>query len=613
MRVKKREIELLAPAKNIEVGKIAILSGADAVYIGADRFGAREAAGNSVEDIKELANFAHFYGCKVFVTLNTILFEYEVEKARQLAWDIWEAGADALIIQDMSFLELDMPPIPLHASTQMDNRTPDKVKFLADCGMDRVVLARELTHEQIKEIHDVTDVELEAFIHGSLCVCFSGQCYLSHHIGGRSANRGACAQPCRMKWDLESADGQKIIKDRHLLSLKDMNRVDSLEDMVLNGVSSLKIEGRLKDADYVRNIVGFYRKKLDEIIEKHSHLKRVGEGIVSDPVANDPEKSFNRGFTDFFLNAKREKMANFQSPKSMGKYIGKVTKKRANEFIVDTNVELNNGDGLCFLTKTGEMKGVRINKVEGNKISLPPRSCLYAGAEVYRNFDQKYQNDLKAHPPTRKIKVCVNIIEEDGAVFIEVKDQQGVAVKYELPGPFEGAKNEEMALANIKKQVSKMGDYPLHCTRFKYLADNVYFFRMGDLNQCRREALDQYMQMRHQHYVRKEVVIEKNKMPWPGGELDFHANISNSFSMAFWKRHGAEVVSMAFEMQTLDGNEILMTSKYCLKYQMGCCPKQDCPGDLPNEPLYMTNDSGRYRLVFDCKNCQMKMISEPLD
>ncbi|MFA8450387.1 MAG: U32 family peptidase [Bacteroidales bacterium] len=607
----KREIELLAPAKNLEVGKIAILSGADAVYIGAQKYGAREAAGNSVDDIKELVDFAHLYSCKVFVTMNTILYESELQFANKLAWELYEIGVDALIIQDMAYLEMDMPPIPLHASTQMDNRDVEKVEFLEHCGLNRVVLARELSLDKIKAIRDKSQIELEAFVHGSLCVCFSGQCYLSYYIGGRSANRGACAQPCRMLWDLEDADGNKIIEQNHLLSLKDMNRLESLEEIVLSGVNSLKIEGRLKDADYVRNIVGLYRKQLDKIIAKHSELCAVGEGEAFDPVENDPEKSFNRGFTEFFLNAKREKIANFQSPKSLGKYIGKVVQKKANLFAIDTEVELANGDGLCFYSKTGELKGVRVNKVEDKWIQFPPRSCLFVGAEVYRNYDQKYQNDLKANPPTRKLKVCIQFIENNqNELAIQVKDAAGIVAIKNIEGPFELAKNSEMALANIKKQLGKVGDLPLKCSQVRYSPDKVYFFRMGDLNAWRREALELYLEKKLVSYKRKDIAITKNGTIWPGSKLDYHANISNSYSLAFWKRHKAEIDSMAFEMQHKEGDETLVNSKYCLKYQIGCCPQNKSSEKTYKEPLYLSNEHGRFKVMFDCKKCEMMLIAE---
>ena len=400
-----KRIELLSPAKNLEVGIAAINHGADAVYIGGPGFGAREKVGNSIEDIEKLCKHAAVFDAKVYVTLNTLLFDNELEQARKIAWDCYNAGVDALIVQDMALLMMDMPPIALHASTQCNNTTAEKVKFLEDVGFKQVVLARELSINEIKEIRSKTTVPLEFFVHGALCVSYSGQCYLSHVIGHRSANRGACAQPCRLKWDLEDENGNVLVANRHLLSLRDMNNSKNLEELIDAGITSFKIEGRLKDVDYVKNTTAFYRQALDKIIEKRDDLERASRGISTPSFVPNLEKSFSRGFTDYFAHG-RQKIDSPYTPKSMGEYIGTIQKMEGKRLTVNLlkGIELHNGDGLCFLDENKELQGFNVNGVDGN-IILASNALSSFRTSLYRNFDIVWQRSLDTSDCNVKIAI----------------------------------------------------------------------------------------------------------------------------------------------------------------------------------------------------------------
>ena len=409
------KIELLSPAKNLEVGLAAINHGADAIYIGGPAFGAREKAGNSIADIENLCRRAALFDAKVYVTLNTLLYDHEKEPARQLAWDCWNAGVDALIVQDMSLLELDLPPIPLHASTQCDNLTVERVQELEKLGFEQVVLGRELSLEQIHEIRRQTTVPLEFFVHGALCVSHSGQCYLSQYIGNRSANRGACAQPCRLPWDLLDADGNVLIKGKHLLCLKDLNNSAHLEELMDAGVTSFKIEGRLKDADYVKNVTAFYRQKLDTIFERRPEYVQASQGHCTYDFEVNPEKSFNRGFTNYFIYGRQPGIDSPNTPKSMGEYLGEVKWCNSVQMEIATDKALHNGDGLCFLNGDDELIGIRADVVHGNKVSCNRPHGAQRGYKIYRNYDIEWQRQVDASTGNRKIDIGLVLAEtEDG-------------------------------------------------------------------------------------------------------------------------------------------------------------------------------------------------------
>ena len=485
-----KKIELLSPAKNLEVGIAAINHGADAVYIGGPSFGAREKVGNSIEDIEKLCNHAAIYDAKVYVTLNTLLFDNELEQARKIAWDCYNAGVDALIVQDMALLMMDMPPIALHASTQCNNTTAEKVKFLEDVGFQQVVLARELSINEIKEIRSKTTVPLEFFIHGALCVSYSGQCYLSHVIGRRSANRGACAQPCRLKWNLEDENGNVLIANRHLLSLRDMNNSKNLEELIDAGITSFKIEGRLKDADYVKNTTAYYRRALDEIIERRSDLERASRGVSMPSFEPNLEKSFSRGFTDYFLHGRQKNIDAPFTPKSMGEYVGEIKKIDGKRLTVKLKegITLHNGDGLCFLDENNELQGFNVNGVEGNVIlassvisteakrngeisakqllrndQMPVISRQARNDKLYRNFDIVWQKSVDASSGNRKLPIKLELSEtSDGFRLTSINENVSISLQCQK----DIAKNPEKALETIRTKLSQWGDT-------KFVVENI--------------------------------------------------------------------------------------------------------------------------------------------
>ena len=468
-----KKIELLSPAKNLEVGIAAINHGADAVYIGGPSFGAREKVGNSIEDIEALCKHAALYDAKVYVTMNTLLFDNELDQARKLAYDCWNAGVDALIVQDMALLNMDdMPPIALHASTQCHNIEADKVKFLEDVGFSQVVLARELSIDEIKDIRSKTSVPLEYFVHGALCVSYSGQCYLSHVIGGRSANRGACAQPCRLAWNLENKDGKRLISNRHLLSLRDLNNSKNIEELIDAGISSFKIEGRLKDIDYVKNVTAYYRNKIDEVITKRDDLCRSSRGESDPTFYPAPEKSFSRGFTDYFIHGRQKYIDAPYSPKSMGEYLGTIEKVKNKSITIRTGKELHNGDGLCFLDRENNLLGFNVNAVAENKtrslsqtitsntdISMATRFKI-EGSKIFRNHDNVWEKELEKSNGNRKIKISLRFTDtEDGfALSAKLYNEDSEYVTTNISIEKEIAINAEKALDNIKSKLSQWGD-----------------------------------------------------------------------------------------------------------------------------------------------------------
>ncbi len=455
-----RTIELLAPARNLECGIEAIKHGADAVYIGAGRFGARQAAGNSVEDIAQLAGFAHFYGAKVYVTVNTILKDSELADAEKLIWQLYEAGADALLIQDMAVLRMKLPPIALHASTQCDVRSADKVRFLAGCGFTRVVLARELSIDEIRSIHEACpDVELECFVHGALCVSYSGQCYASQYCFGRSANRGECAQFCRLKFDLTDSDDNVIIKGKHLLSLRDMNRMDSLEELMDAGVCSFKIEGRLKDVQYVKNVSAAYSQAIDKVLVRRNEYVRASSGHSVAHFTPNVSRSFNRGFTSYFLHGRTDDIYSFGTPKSIGEKMGPVKEVGPGWLKVSGFKAFHNGDGLCFFNRQGELEGYRVNRVEGNRVFLFLESTdmpsITAGTELYRNYDIEFEKVLSKESATRKIGVDILFREIPSGYEVVMTDEDGYKARAVTEWKKEDARTPQED--NIRTQLSKLG------------------------------------------------------------------------------------------------------------------------------------------------------------
>ena len=625
-----KKIELLSPAKNLEVGIAAINHGADAVYIGGPGFGAREKVSNSIEDIEKLCNHAAIYDAKVYVTLNTLLFDNELEQARKIAWDCYNAGVDALIVQDMALLMMDMPPIALHASTQCNNTTAEKVKFLEDVGLKQVVLARELSINEIKDIRSKTTVPLEFFVHGALCVSYSGQCYLSHVIGRRSANRGACAQPCRLAWNLEDENGNVLIANRHLLSLRDMNNSHNLEELIDAGISSFKIEGRLKDADYVKNTTAYYRRAIDEIIERRSDLERASRGDSSPSFVPNLEKSFSRGFTDYFIHGRQKNIDSPFTPKSMGEHIGEIKKIDGKRLTVKLKegITLHNGDGLCFLDENNELQGFNVNGVEGNVIlaSTVISSGVKRSREIslYRNFDIVWQKSVENSTGNRKIAINLEFSEtSDGFRLTSVNENVSVPLQCQK----DIAKNPEKALETIRTKLSQWGDTKFVVENIDIQLDTIYFIPASVLGEMKRQLvseLEKSLVERHRlngrHFDRPQgaekshsiagdfsTTLRSARNDGVGDHLSFLANVTNSLSRQFYENHGVTHIDDGLEKTMQDGEIVVMTTKHCIRYANGMCAKET---GKPATPLYISNERGRFRLDFDCKNCQMKVVFE---
>ena len=620
-----RKIELLAPARDAEIGKEAINHGADAVYIGAPRFSARAAAGNDIGNIEELARYGHIYGAKTFVAFNTIVRDDELADAERMAWQLYEAGADALIIQDLGLLKLNLPPIELHASTQTDNRTIDKVRLMKQLGMTRVVVARELTVEQIAAIHEaVPDVELECFVHGALCVCVSGQCYLSAAMTGRSANRGECAQPCRLPMDLEDANGLKVVRQKHLLSLKDMNRSALIEDLVKAGVTSLKIEGRLKDKDYVKNVTAYYRQAIDRMMELHSDWQHVSEGRVYYTFEPQVEKSFNRGFTDY--QAPREQYWNFDTPKAVGEKIGRVEKVMRDRMQISTLQELHNGDGLMV-----GIIGLRANRVEGKTVFPAKPEVLKdikPGMEIWRNLDYKFQQMLEQ--PTAKRKISIEMALHLNGCYARLVISDGASVVEVNRGPFDKA--EKPQRDNYEKQLVKLGNTPFEvidggrrmmlCTAIDQ-AD--LFIPSSVLADMRREAVAALLNKRieidvqRRHSYVKPDYEELSRHIDARGIIpeDFRANAMNHMTEEILHNMRLQNIDKAFEIEHNTQYPVMVT-RHCLKYALGQCPRygkktkeiDNSDTDKWAEPMLLKIGGQKFILKFGCKNdCMSEIFS----
>ena len=592
-----RTLELLAPAKNLACGIAAIDHGADAVYIGAQRFGARAAAGNSTDDIRQLCAYAHQYGAKVYVTVNTIIYDDELAATRQLIGELKDAGVDAILVQDMA-LVADCP-LPLHASTQTDNRTSAKVRWLAAQGFSRVVLARELSIEEIAAIHrDVPDVELEVFVHGALCVSYSGLCYASQHCFGRSANRGECAQFCRMKFNLVDADGRTIEHDRYLLSLKDMNQSDNLEQLVEAGATSFKIEGRLKDAAYVKNVTAAYSERLNQIVDRHPDLyRRASRGRCTYTFKPDLNKTFNRGYTTYFANGRQPDIASFDTPKAIGEYVGTVKELRGRSFNVAGTAAFANGDGLCFVNDERELEGFRVNRVEGNRLfplKMPQR--LKAGVRLYRNNDQEMERLLSKPSAERKIRVTMALrptptgfeLRMDGAVATIDAEHQTA---------------EKPQRENIMRQLTKLGGTPYVCSDVELPDDFNYFIPSSLLAELRRRVIGEVLHTPHAALHTPHAALHT---PHAALHEEPHCNVANCEARAFYERQGIEAAD-ALELREPQ-HALLMQCRHCLRYSLGYCVKRGGRRPQWKEPLCLElGDGRRFRLEFDCQHCQMNV------
>lgn len=608
-----KSIELLSPAKNLECGIEAIKHGADAVYIGAGRFGARQAAGNPVEDITELTRFAHFYGAKVYVTVNTILKDSELADAEKLIWQLYEAGADALLVQDMAVLRMKLPPIALHASTQCDVRSVEKVRFLADCGFTRVVLARELSLDEIRAIHEACpDVELECFVHGALCVSYSGQCYASQYCFGRSANRGECAQFCRLKFDLVDSDNQVIAKGKHLLSLRDMNRMDSLEELMDAGVSSFKIEGRLKETSYVKNVTAAYSDAVNRILERREEYRRASSGRSEHMFRPDVYKSFNRGFTDYFLHGRSADIWSPDTPKSIGELMGQVRITGRGFITITGNKSFHNGDGLCYIGHDGELKGFRVNRVENGRIFLYLESgdmpSIAAGTDIYRNFDQEFEKTLAKESAVRKISVDIKFEETAGGYRVSMTDEDGNVAAVESEWKKEDARTPQET--NIRTQLGKLGNTGFDARSIEVKLEGERFIPSSQLSDMRREVTAALEKQRMDSYIRPAQGKVSQAKDYPVRQLTYLGNVMNVQARTFYQDHGVTSIDDAFEKAVPD-SAVIMFCRHCIKNSMGLCPKNRKEEVKVHEPLYLvSNDGRRFKLRYDCAHCQMEVLAE---
>lgn len=636
-KISPRPIELLAPAKNLEQGIIAIDHGADAVYIGASEFGARQAAGNSIEDITKLAKYAHQFGARVYVTVNTIIYEHELATVKQLLRQIVKAHVDAILVQDMAVVEMfkeivkepemhDERMPELHASTQTDNRSANKVAWLSNIGFSRVVLARELSIDEIRTIHKtVPNTELEVFVHGALCVSYSGACYASHHCFGRSANRGECAQFCRLAFDLKDSRGDIIRRASHLLSLKDMNQLDRLEDIIEAGASSLKIEGRLKDAAYVKNVVAAYSQRLNQIIkESPKKYCRSSYGKVEYTFTPNLSKTFNRGFTHYFLDGRRDDISSFDTPKAMGEYVGYVKEIRRGSFNVAGTAMFANGDGLCFFTPDYKLHGFRVNRVENNRLfPLAMPNELKAGMALYRNNDMVFERAMESKTAERKLDIDLTIGVDCGKTVLDAVDEAGRKAYTTLEEPLQEAQKPQSD--NIIRQLEKLGNtqFRPHNTKLK---DGIagLFIPSSKLATMRREVLA----MIEEQPICMDQTTDKLKKTYTNNTTPLEAekinasNVANHRAEAFYEEHFVKHATAAFELTdsarpatkiygTPNAHTPLMTCRYCLRYAMGFCVKRVGKQPTWKEPLMLESSDGRQvRLVFNCAKCQMEIYSE---
>ncbi len=604
--IKQRKIELLAPAKNLECGIEAINHGADAVYIGAPKFGARAAAVNSLEDIAALVAHAHLYNARIYVTINTILKEEELRETEEMIHELYRIGVDALIVQDMGITALNLPPIPLHASTQMDNRTPEKVRFLADAGFRQVVLARELSLREIRDIHTACpEVLLEIFVHGALCVSYSGQCYVSQACFGRSANRGACAQFCRMPFNLVDADGKIIAQEKHLLSLKDLNQINELEQLLDAGASSFKIEGRLKEVSYVKNVTAAYRQKLDSILSRRPEYVRASSGTTRFDFTPQLDKSFSRGFTSYFLHGRGGEVASFNTPKSLGEEMGTMKEARGNYLTVAGLKSFNNGDGVCYIDEQGKLQGFRINRVDGNKLYPQEMPRIKPRTVLYRNFDQEFERSLARKSAERKIGVSMTLGETENGFSLVLTDEDANSVTLALPREKEPARTPQAD--NLRTQLSKLGNTPFEATQIEIDWTDNWFLPASVLADLRRQAVDELLAVRQANYPREVAVFQPTTHAFPQTTLTYLGNVMNPQAASFYAAHGVQSIAPAFEKEPVE-DAVLMFCKHCLRHSMGWCPIHQRQRSPYKEPYYLESTDGkRYRLTFDCKNCQMKV------
>jgi putative protease len=617
MQKTRRHLELLAPAKNAAFGIEAINHGADAVYIGGPAFGARAKAPNTVADIARLVKHAHRYHAEVFVALNTIFHDNELVGARELVQQLYEAEVDALIVQDMGLLEMDLPPIQLHASTQTDIRTVEKAVFLDQVGFSQLVLARELDLPTIQKISAATTCNLEYFIHGALCVAFSGQCFISHAHTGRSANRGECSQECRLPFTLEDQKGRIIGKDKHFLSMKDNDQSANLRALIDAGVSSFKIEGRYKDLPYVKNATAHYRQLLDEILHDAPELAKSSHGHCVYSFSPQPEKTFNRSATDYFANGRQADIGAFDTPKFSGEALGKVSKVGHDYIEIDTEVQLHNGDGICFFDVHKELVGLRVNTVVGNK--LYPNEMphdIRRGMAAYRNRDHAFMRLLEKDSAQRKIALMMEFAETDSGFALTVTDEAGFTATAHCSVEKQIADNIEKSQASLHENLAKLGSTDFLAEAIALKTTQPWFVPASIVNGLRRDAIDLLQDARDRGYERPALRAKTQPLAiYPEDTLSYLANVYNKKARQFYEKHGVKMIAAAYEANKELDEVPLMITKHCLRFSHGLCPKEakgviGVQGTVTAEPMTLINGNDRFTLKFDCKPCEMHVMGK---
>lgn len=620
------QLELLSPAKTAEIGREAILHGADAVYIGGPAFGARHNASNTLEDIAGLVEFAHRYRARIFVTMNTILHDAELETAEKQIRQLYDAGVDALIVQDMAMFEMDLPPIQLHASTQCDIRTVEKAKFLSQVGFSQLVLARELTIEQIKAIRAEVDTPLEYFIHGALCVAFSGQCYISHADTGRSANRGDCSQACRLPYTLSDGQGRVVAYEKHLLSMKDNDQSRNLEALVDAGIRSFKIEGRYKDMGYVKNITAHYRLLLDEILERRPELARASSGRTQVMFTPDVDKNFHRGHTDYFAQGRQETIGAFDSPKYVGVELGTVARIGGDNFDLVTHAPMANGDGLNYMHKRDTV-GIQANTVQklgedgdGQRWRVFPNEGLATlpglkvGTVIHRNRDHQWEATLTKKSSERKVRADLRLEDAAGGLRLTITDEDGITTATDAALALQPAQQAEQALAGLRASVAKLGNTMFEAGTIAVALSQPWFVPASAINGLRRDAVAAQEAARLAAWQRPERAQPvEPPAAYPDTQLSYLANVYNDKARAFYHKHGVQLIAAAYEAHEEPGEVSLMITKHCLRFSFNLCPKQakgvqGVQGQVRAEPMTLVSGDEKYTLKFDCKPCEMHVI-----
>lgn len=596
-----KPIELLAPAKDFQSAVAAVDYGADAVYIGGAKFGARSAAGNAAEQIARVVEYAHRYGVRVHATLNTLIYDPELAEAERQARELIASGVDALIVQDMALRRMNLP-VELHASTQVCNRTAEGVRFLGEAGFARVILERALSLDEIRAMCAATSAEVECFVHGAICVGYSGRCFLSQSLSHRSGNRGECSQPCRLPWDLTDGAGKSYVAGKHLLSVQDLNLAPRVGELLDAGVTSLKIEGRLKDIGYIKNVVAFYRRAVDEALVSRPHLRRSSVGESLPDFTPDPSKSFTRGESSYFFDGKRAGVASFDTPKSVGEYVGRVQRAGEYAFRLDRPHDLVPGDGICFVTPRG-LSGTHVNVAEGGVVRPNRMEGIGQGVEIYRNYDHRF-NALLEHSRTRRVIPTLALVEVSAAgVAVCFTDCEGITASAERAVALEGAKNPDANAAALRTQMARSGD-TIFAVRETQVSGAEWFVPASLAADLRREGLERLLQARMTRPAEHRILPEGDTK-YPSERLEAEENVTNRLAEAFYRDHGVVEIERGLDVAASTAGERVMRSVYCIRREIGQCllERPTLRGEL-----FLVRGTFRYRLEFDCRRCEMSLI-----